>query len=278
MPLKLKSPPAVGQADLDSAAAKLGVTFPAEYAAFLLEHNGGDPQPNVLSGKGDGITIEHFYSVFPRTVAETAGRNLVNVTRHVRQELDLPVSLLPIALVNDVDVLVLTVGGKGSGRVSLWVMIESGYDRDNVHKVADSFGRFIAKLDQPSPHRRASQKQQLEALERAVMDGNLAAIRELVPTVDLSKPVSKDVVHPIHRAVIGGKPSVLKALHASGVDFRARYAGATPLQMAKKRLRDEKQSLGDCRKFGLTQDARRVEKRVQCLEKTVKFLKDLGIK
>jgi hypothetical protein len=277
MSIKFESPPAVSQRDLDKAAAKLSVVFPSEYAAFLLEHNGGIPQPNVLPGRGDDLVLERFYSLHRRITAKSATADLVTMTQHFRRELMFPESLLPIALVNGEDILVLTVAGRAKGRISLWSMIESGYDEKRVHKVADSFDKLIAKLDRPAARKQAGRRQLLEDLENAIMDGDAAAVRELAPAVNFAAPVPSDWVHPMHRAVLGGDRRVLKALHESGVDFRAKYDGVTPAQLARKSLREEKDAAATCRELGLIHDAKRAEGNVQRLERTVKFLKELKI-
>ena len=225
--------PRLAEADLAGVEAALGVSLPAEYRAFLLERNGGAPKPNVLSlGGGDEASVEWFYSIGTKRPE----RDLVRMTAHFRDELGLPKRFLPVALAEPDDLLLLTVGGKSAGRVSLWSIIEEGFDASRVRTVAKTFGDLLRALESPKRPPDAARRKAFAAMEEAIHRGDLARLRALAEGADL-KTVPRGQAHPIFAAIFMQNAEAVRLLVQAGTSPTCRnLAGETPLESARSEL------------------------------------------
>jgi hypothetical protein len=237
MTLSFKSPPLVTQEVIDAAATELGVAFPPDYAEFLLKTNGGVPKPKSLKVDAGDYTIDRLYSLAatPSKPAK-AVYDLVPMNRHFRSELELPKKYLALGLVDDQDVLLLTVQGEEIGTVSVWAMIESGFDAGRVEIVAASFSEFLRNLEQPSEgaKERAAMRRKFSSLEIAIIEKKWAKVRKLVAELDqtLWPPGG---THCVFCAIECREAGTLKELHDVGIRFDVRdRKGRTPLQAAER--------------------------------------------
>lgn len=125
-----KSGQKVSAAEVGTTAANLGLIFPPDYVKFLETTNGGVPSRRMFASSAGDQTISYFYDLddLPREV------------RHFRSELDLPATLVPIALADQN--LVLLSGNK----VQLWYLIESGFSPGRICDLADSLDAFLERL------------------------------------------------------------------------------------------------------------------------------------
>jgi hypothetical protein len=72
---------------LASAEDELGVTLPEPYRTFLLEHNGGVPEPSCFTVAHEEVEVSEFLSV----------SDLASTLEDAKR-VGLPSSLLPIAI------------------------------------------------------------------------------------------------------------------------------------------------------------------------------------
>lgn len=128
---------------ISKAEADLEITLPDPFRRFLLKQNGGVPKPACFACGGSvPLRICWFYSI--GTTRDS--RELVSITQHFRDELDLPERFLPIALIDELhDVLLMRIG-RGDGKIVLWSLIGSGFDVSRVSPLSDSFSELLASL------------------------------------------------------------------------------------------------------------------------------------
>jgi hypothetical protein len=271
MPVTFKSPPPPTAKQLSAAFQALGVPLPADYVTFLQKQNGGEPKPNRLANKkGNEIAIDYFYSIQSKRTPAATLRDLVFITNHFRSELDLPPTFLPIAAVDQINVMVLTVSGRGIGSVSIWSSIESGFKPSRVKPFAKNLGEVLSRLGQPSTVESASNWQKFEALETALFGRDHATIRKLVPGLNLRK-IPEEFSHPIESTIVIADLTTLRLLHELGVKFDVQFFGQSPLQLAKERLKAEDENSKN--EWATKREAEAARKKVVELKKIVDFLK-----
>lgn len=161
MPEFTDSGGAISDAVIADAEAKLQVTFSDDYRSFLLKVNGGIPEPGLFvnpahedfdeedeefEDEEDGSFVEMLY-----TIGDQKGGfnhyDLVTMNLHFRSELELPTQWLAVGLYDEMDVLLVSVGDQDRGAVYAWSFIASGYEKDRVDRIADSFDDFLKLLD-----------------------------------------------------------------------------------------------------------------------------------
>lgn len=257
---------------------ELGCDLPSDYSQFLRRFNGGVPTPNAIWLKRDDpIEIEHFYSLVPPDTlqrnAELHAVNLLSITRSFRNDLDLPDRYLPVAVLQQThDIVLLAISGKTTGKVYRWSFIESGFDSSNVKPLARSFDELLRQLDQQVPEKPGSSKQLFQKLDDALVEGDLEAIRALIPQLDLSK-APRDFVPPAHSAVLTASSQVMDLLQQLGVDCSAKWDGKTPLKEARERIAQEKSVLEYGPMLGLPEaDLEKSRSKIAELNKIVKLL------
>jgi len=150
--------PEISEEDLRLLEAEIPVTLPQDYRQFLLEHNGGRPEPDSypLQGlaKNPYGAIQLFFGI--GNPVETS-----SILWNYRvMEGRIPPNLFPIACDNSGDLLCLSLYGDDAGSVVFWDYYAEHYPPtyDNVYRVpgADSFSAFIELL-QPYPDDQNSQ-------------------------------------------------------------------------------------------------------------------------
>lgn len=147
-----KSPGPLPDSAVASAEQTLGVQFPPDYRAFLLQFNGGRPkpdgikihwQPGQVCGQDWGTTaMSWFYEI-----TDNDASNLLKINR-VDLAGRLPPGTLAIAGDAGGNELLLAVDGPHQGKILLWIKVHEAVDGetpgyDNVGFVADSFTDFI---------------------------------------------------------------------------------------------------------------------------------------
>jgi cell wall assembly regulator SMI1 len=145
----LQPGPPITEQDVLRLEQELGASFPEDYRAFLLAHNGGYPEPGDFDIPGEsvpesGSTVDWFLTL------EAGAHN------DLRHELDVyrgrvPPSLLPIAFDPGGNLICLGLSGEHRGVVYFWdheLEAEEDEEADfrNVYFVADSFSRFLDSL------------------------------------------------------------------------------------------------------------------------------------
>lgn len=141
--LKAAGPPLQPDA-LDALAAAAGVALPGEYRAFLLARGGGWPTPDEI--------------VVPSDDEPEGGRRTVNFLlsagdafrrrEQLTQGAGLGGGMLPVALCEDGDIILLCVAGGDAGCVYYWVNVEGDYPMalgdGQVRRVADTWDEFMS--------------------------------------------------------------------------------------------------------------------------------------
>lgn len=142
----------LAEADLQTAELALGVKFPPDYCAFLLQLNGGYPEPDGIRlhrqpeqacrDEWGTTAMSWFYSVTDERVGNLVRINLVSLRDR------LPLDTVAIGSDAGGNQLLLALGGPHAGKVLLWIQDHEASDGeapgyDNVGFVADSFADFI---------------------------------------------------------------------------------------------------------------------------------------
>jgi hypothetical protein len=133
--------------DVQAAEAELGFPIPAQYRAFLLEHNGGELEENELPAfEGPpGVSIERFLGVppagtRPRVSLFADDSTLVERFLDYRDRFDRP--LLPVANgYGGADLVCLSPAGEDEGSVYLW-----WHETEEATRLAGSLSEFLAEL------------------------------------------------------------------------------------------------------------------------------------
>lgn len=152
------SPNRVSETELRAVEEALGVALPADYRAFLLAHNGGEPEPRWFAypalsqdhERGGFEPVQFFYSVIQPGPSSDI-RDLQGMTEHFRSELGLPREYVPVALTQALhDVVVVATAGRDRGKVYYWSAIESGFDTSFFVPLAETFAGFLGSLGYPA--------------------------------------------------------------------------------------------------------------------------------
>ena len=149
-------PNRLSEAELQAVEKRLGLDLPSDYRAFLLKHNGGEPEPRwfgypELSEDHDGAEfgrIDFFHSVVLPTPAAFDVHDFERAVRHFRSELELPKKYVPVGVVQE-DIIVLGCKAGERGRIYYWSNIESGFDTSFFAQVTDSWDAFLSSLAYP---------------------------------------------------------------------------------------------------------------------------------
>lgn len=222
--------PKLTDTELAGVERELGVSLPDAYRDFLLEQNGGVPNPNSLSIKGcDELSLQWFYSIRPKQ----RERDLIAMTLHFREELWLPKQFLPIAMLDNDDLLLVTVSGKTPGRVALWTAVEEGFERDRVQIVHRSFNDLVVALVTPKAATDDARKRLFTQLEQAIYEDDLTRARTIAERIDLSR-VPRGREHPIFAAIATKQVDAVRWLVEMRSDLKCRSLdGRTPLESAR---------------------------------------------
>lgn len=163
--------PVLTQGDIRAFERRHDIILPADYAEFLLKHNGGSPVPNAFDYRKDDEQVfgqvEYFYALHTRPWAETKlsyNTDLAIIWGRYKNEDGprMPVELMPIAD-DSSDQICICLSGENAGAIYMWeheseCAPEDVEDSDgepfswwdNCHYVAKSFTAFLDVLyDRP---------------------------------------------------------------------------------------------------------------------------------
>lgn len=144
-----KTGPRITHDDLAALERQLDLPLPADYAAFMLRHNGGSPEPDTVpvedwpQGGPDADVRELYYF----------GPNPAEDTSDLRWSIEcyagrMPRGLLPIGGTSCGDQFCLWLTGKERGAVVLWDH-EAEHrppTTANLHRIAPTFAAFLELL------------------------------------------------------------------------------------------------------------------------------------
>jgi uncharacterized protein (TIGR02996 family) len=213
--------PALTPADLDWVEKRFELTLPADYRAFLLNYNGGNPEPGHFRIPGRPYEpgyyelATNFPSVFAAKDPEIDWEcdlvwRLIHLDEYreyeTRWQGDFHRTLMIVGLMPpaEPDVICLGCRGKELGRVygmTVWLDDDS---REERPLIAGSFAEFLGLLtDHDLPHIRAIRAGDVAALVRWLdAGGDVDEVNHRAPLV--------------YHAVIHAQPAVLKELLARG--------------------------------------------------------------
>jgi hypothetical protein len=135
-------------ADLDEFEKRFGIRLPAEYRAFLLQHNGGRVEPRTLRALRSA-QIHYFVSIGPPVDAAYYWDTFKHPTCP-----RMPPEHIPIARCEGGDLLTLVIDGPERGQIFHWDHEEEGnetFTRANLTLVATSLEDLLASLEPFDP-------------------------------------------------------------------------------------------------------------------------------
>jgi len=237
MTVSFKSPPLVAQENIDQAASQLAVSFPSDYASFLLTTNGGVPKPAKLLTAAGEFKINRFYSLAatqPKKPLDLVS-NLVHMNIDLRDgdsSLGLPDGYLAIGLVDDTNFLVMAVRGEHVGAISSWSSEPSAFG-PGLTPLVNSFASLLHQLEHPSDEAMAivKLKKQYDKFEDAIFNKRWAKAKEMFAQLDMTHWAP--TVHPIFSAISDRDVDAIRQLHQIGVSFAVEDWGKSPLQSAE---------------------------------------------
>lgn len=134
--------------DIATAEAELGLSLPEQYKRFLLNYNGGYPEPDafpIQNNPSDTHGLVHYFLCIKKD-------DIYNLMTYVtRFRGRVPGELLPIAVDPGGNLICLSVVGANRGQVYFWEHEEEAPEGElpgygNVYLVADSFDQFFNDL------------------------------------------------------------------------------------------------------------------------------------
>lgn len=125
----------------------IGQRLPDDYRAFLLEHNGGDPEPAIFAiGEAEGTdVVQEFYGLHD-------GPDFLRLDRAWEGHREwVPATLIPIAYDPGGNMICLGVRGEERGTIFVWdhelAPGEGGIETfENITPIAPSFAVFLDSL------------------------------------------------------------------------------------------------------------------------------------
>lgn len=144
--------PHITRADLADLERQLGSPLPADYAAFMLRHNGGSPKPDTVPVQdwpqgGPDADVRMLYHLGPDPVRDTYDIRW-NIECYAGR---MPRGLLPIADTSCGDQFCLWLTGRERGAVVIWdhEAEHRPATTANVHLVAPTFTALLELLCDP---------------------------------------------------------------------------------------------------------------------------------
>ena len=157
-PQMTDSHPSIGAEELRRFESAVGYRLPADYAQFLLRHNGGRTSPAAFALRWTDAGLARR---FPHDIVHMLFGAAPGVPGDLAAMLDsyrerIPASTLPIGMDPGGNLILLGLEAPHTGRVMLWVQDhevdwEAGETPDfsNVGLAAASFTDFMAGLHEP---------------------------------------------------------------------------------------------------------------------------------
>jgi hypothetical protein len=145
--------PKITRLDIKAMENKISVFLPEDYKIFLLESNGGAPNPRYFLIEGwennDKGGIDTFYGF--SYIVQGFKYDLEEHFETYKGRI--PTNLFPIACTGMGDVIVLSVAGYDKGKVYIWDHEQEHFPPtyDNIYKIADSFREFIDSIHYYDP-------------------------------------------------------------------------------------------------------------------------------
>lgn len=137
----LERGPALRAAQIDGIEIQLGASLPSDYRNFLLQNNGGRPQPDVIdvsSLPGTPTDVQILFGVGRSVASSNLGWNLTVFAERCPEH-----RALPIGCDSGGNLFCLKVARGVASQVLYCDFANSGC---TLYPVADSFDNFLAAL------------------------------------------------------------------------------------------------------------------------------------
>lgn len=131
---------AIETEDIKKIETQLGVSFPEDYVAFLLNQNGGYPEMNgfALSDGSNESVVNHFYSIGEMS------SNLLKVNRMLIGEI--PEGFISIGDDPEGNEILLGVSNSNSGQIFFWNHDVDPEEENPLHFLSKNLSEFLSIL------------------------------------------------------------------------------------------------------------------------------------
>ena len=200
--------------ELDQFAQQLPSSLPLDYREFLLQYNGGQPEPaTFLIDAEQGTTdLQWLYGLHD-------GPDWANLWRardvyHNR----VPSELLPIGHDSGGNLVCISLGTEDRGAVYFWDHereVPEGQPpiRTNLHRVARSFTDFLQRLAPAIPNT-------ANVVEQACQEGNIDLVRQYLHAGGEANYSDQDGYSLAQTAAVHGHLAILQLLQETGADIQ----------------------------------------------------------
>jgi hypothetical protein len=258
------SGPRITTADLRDLSESLEIELPKDLANFLRRQNGGVPKPDTLrTSSGSELRIAWFYSL--RTRRDS--RELYAITQHFRHELELPKRFLPVALIAELNDVLLIRVARSAGKIVYWSIIEEGFSQQRVKPFCESLKDLFTLLTPSkaevrvrsasraaaSAHGRVMGSEEVDSwllLYDGIRAGSVARVKKAIrgisdptrPPAALGETIAA-LEPPIFYAIAECNLTVFELIHAAGYDSKAKNSqGKSPRQALKQLITEAKRA------------------------------------
>jgi ankyrin repeat protein len=205
---------------------KLGIRLPDSYRAFLLEYNGGTPEPNGLCRKRKKNPTEvcHYF------LQVDSGRDHDDWSRLFEQMKDkeapvLPLRLAPIATDPFGNFFCISVSGKDAGKIYFWHHEESFIpdpprkvvpDDSGISLMADSFDDFLNQFAENEADKKS--RRQAPGWEALIEARDVKGVREWLDQGGYVNEPNGRGETPLHLAVEADEYPIVELFLTRGVN------------------------------------------------------------
>lgn len=149
--------PKLTLAEIEEVENFVGLTFPYEYKAHLLQYNGGECEPNIFSfwenGRETNSDINWFLGIHPEE-----DENLMDFIQSYKiEQMRLPRHILPFAFDSFGNLICISCGGSDAGKIYFWdhekevdYMGSDDLNYSNLYLIANNFDEFLDGLQDES--------------------------------------------------------------------------------------------------------------------------------
>ena len=121
---------------------EIGAALPADYRAFLAEHDGGRPEPStfsVPSHEEKSFDVQVLFGLARMTESSNLAWNFRQYRARVGDE------RLPIGCTDTNDLVLIELAGDSRGRIVFWDSMAKS-TKEAFHEVSSSFREFLDGL------------------------------------------------------------------------------------------------------------------------------------
>lgn len=202
--------------ELEKFEAHLQVQLPADYRQFLLEYNGGRPEPNLFTfhGQEEGSDCHYLLGL--------NGSDGFDLRPFIETHKErLPAGLFAIAYDSLGNLICLSTRKEDLGRIYFWDHQLHGKQAQAPTLVAENFEKFLAGFKSETQNLiennfgQESQEEQDE-IERIIDQKDLNALKELLKAGYDLEAVDDNYLTLLDRVTIAGDLNMVKLVVARG--------------------------------------------------------------